>query len=119
MNLLLHSERINKLSSIFLTHVDLLDHLDEIKICTGYKGSDGTITSGRMPSTMKEFIDVEAQYVTLKGWKQDTSKCKRFDELPTEAQSFVKFIEKFTKKEVVFVSTSAEENQGMLRTRLS
>lgn len=99
--------------------MNLLDHLDEIKICVGYKSADGTVTHGRMPATMKEFIDVEAEYVTLQGWKQDTSKCKRFDELPTQAQSFVKFIEKKTKKEVVFVSTSAEENEGMLRTRLS
>ena len=36
-NLLMHAERTNKLSSVFLSHLDLLDDLDEIKICTGYK----------------------------------------------------------------------------------
>lgn len=119
LNLLMHAERINKLSSIFLTHMDLLDHLDEIPVCTGYKDKLGNVTMGRMPATIKEFSDVTAEWVMLKGWKQDTSKCKRFDELPTEAQSFVKFIEQTTKKEVTFVSTSADEEEGMLRTRLN
>lgn len=58
-------------------------------------------------------------YTTLKGWKSCTKQVKRFDELPTEAQSFVKFIEQTSKQEVTFVSTSADENEGMLRTRLN
>jgi adenylosuccinate synthase len=85
LNLLLHAERINKLSSIFLTHVDLLDHLDEIPVCIGYRWPDGTVTSGRMPATIREFSLLEPVYETLKGWKKDTKKCRRFDELPTEA----------------------------------
>lgn len=93
MNLLLHSERINKLSSIFLTHLDLLDHLEEIQVCTGYKSQDGTLTKGRLPATIKEFSVLKPEYITLKGWQQDTTKCKRFDDLPVEAQTYVKFIE--------------------------
>lgn len=69
LNLLLHAERINKLSSIFLTHVDLLDHLDEIPVCTGYRWPDGTVTSGRMPATIREFSLLEPVYETLKGWR--------------------------------------------------
>lgn len=44
LNLLLHAERLNKISSVFLTHLDLLDHLDEIKVCTGYQWPNGTVT---------------------------------------------------------------------------
>ena len=69
LNLLLHAERINKLSSIFLTHVDLLDHLDEIPVCTGYRWPDGTVTPGRMPATIREFSLLEPVYETLKGWR--------------------------------------------------
>ena len=58
-------------------------------------------------------------YEKLKGWKCDTSKAKVFLDLPTEAQSYVKFVEKFSNKEVSFVSTSADEELGMLRTRLN
>lgn len=85
MNLLMHAERINKLSSIFLTHMDLLDHLDEIPVCTGYRWPNGTVTTSRMPATIKEFASIEAEYEVLKGWKTDTSKVTRFDELPIEA----------------------------------
>jgi len=110
---------MNKLSSVFLTHLDLLDDLDEIKVCTSYKSKSGEVTKGRIPATIKEFGTLEANYEVLKGWKTDTRKIRRFDELPDAAQSFVKFIEQKTKKEVVFVSTSADEEEGMLRTRLN
>jgi adenylosuccinate synthase len=99
--------------------LDLLDHLDEIKVCTGYKTRSGEIIKGRLPASIKEFGQLEANYEVLKGWKTDTTKVKRFDELPTEAQSFVKFVEKKTKKEVTFVSVSADEDEGILRTRLN
>jgi adenylosuccinate synthase len=85
LNLLMHAERINKLSSIFLTHLDLLDDLDEIKICTGYRWPDGSVTRSRLPATIREFSQVTAEYEVLKGWKSDTRKVRRFDELPTEA----------------------------------
>jgi adenylosuccinate synthase len=57
-NLITHSERINKLSSLFLTHLDLLDDLDTIKLATSYKGTDADGEArelkGWMPSTIKE-----------------------------------------------------------------
>jgi adenylosuccinate synthase len=115
----MHSERINKLSSIFLTDLDVLDHLPEIKVCTGYRAEDGTVTSGRLPATMKEFSKVEAEYTTLKGWQKDTTQCKTLADLPTEAQSFVKFIEQKARIEVSYISTSADEDEGMIRTRMN
>lgn len=41
LNLLHHAERTNKLSSVFLTHLDVLDDLEEIKVCSAYKNADG------------------------------------------------------------------------------
>jgi len=118
LNVLAHAERCNKLSSIFLTHLDLLDDLDEVKICTGYKTPEGVLRD-RQPATIREYGTWTAEYTVLKGWKQDTRGCTRFADLPTNAQSFVKFIEKKSGKEVVFVSTSSDEDTGMLRTRLN
>lgn len=83
--MILSADRMNKLSSVFLTHLDLLDDLDEIKVCTGYKSKGGEVTKGRIPATIKEFGTLEAKYEVLKGWKTDTRKIQRFDELPTEA----------------------------------
>jgi len=115
-----NAERINKLDSLFLTHLDLLDDLEEIKVCTGYKNKSGdSLPRGIMPSTIVEYASWTAQYETLKGWKKDTRDCKRFEDLPTNAQSFVKFIEKKTRKEIVFVSVSSDPDEGLLRTRLN
>lgn len=70
---------------MFLTHLDLLDDLEEIKVCTSYKTKSGELIKGRIPATIKEFGTLEANYEVLKGWKTDTRKIKRFDELPTNA----------------------------------
>lgn len=53
----------------------------------------------------------------MKGWNADTTKVKNFGELPNEAQSLIKMIEKFSKKEVAFVSTSSSLDEGMVRVR--
>ena len=59
----------------------------------------------------------EAQFETLKGWKKNTQKAAKFGDLPLESQSLIKMIEKKTKKEVAFVSTNSEDDEGMLRVR--
>lgn len=88
LNLVNHADTTNKLSSLFVTHLDLLDDLDEIKICTGYTIGEGEKMqhfSGSLPATIKEFGKMSASYEVLKGWKQDTRHIKTFDQLPTEA----------------------------------
>lgn len=112
---------------MFVTHLDLLDDLDEIKVCTAYKTvrqpaepSKEPVyerVKGRLPASIKEYSTWEAEFEILKGWKKETKQTKRFDDLPIEAQSLIKYIEKKTKKEVSFVSTSADLDEGMLRVR--
>lgn len=87
MNLVNHAERINKLSSIFITHLDLLDDLDQIKVCTGYErkvDAEGGTTKeiGRLPATIDEYGQWNAVYETFEGWKQDTTKIQNFNDLP-------------------------------------
>ena len=68
MNHIQHIERLNMLSSIFVTNLDLLDDFDQFKICTSYKvqssadSGDTTRIGGRMPATIKEFGEWKAQY---------------------------------------------------------
>lgn len=47
MNLVQHAERINTINSIFVTHLDLLDDLDEIKVCTAYKRKGAKTENGK------------------------------------------------------------------------
>jgi adenylosuccinate synthase len=76
-NLAMHAERINKLNSIFLTGLDLLDDLDEFKVCTGYERTleEGDTRPnkirGIIPATIKEFGELRAVNETMPGWNQD------------------------------------------------
>jgi len=120
----MQAEALNAISCIFLTHLDLLDDLDEIKICTGYKKvtvkDDKQVTEeirGRLPASIREYGLWQPQYETMKGWKCNTSGATKFSDLPPEAQSLIKKIEQKTKKEVSFVSTSSNLDEGMIRVR--
>ena len=81
--------------------MDLLDDLDEIKVCTSYERKydvDGTTKTetivGRLPAKIAEFGEIEAIYTTFPGWKQDTRQINNFDDLPEQAQTLIRFIEK-------------------------
>jgi adenylosuccinate synthase len=93
LNMVKHAENTNCLSSIYLTHLDLLDSTDEIKICVGYSTEDGDKVVGQLPITMYEFGKLKAIYKVLPGWKQDTTQAAHINDLPDNAQSFVRFIE--------------------------
>lgn len=108
LNLVKHAERLNSISSLFVTHLDLLDELDEIKVCTAYTqkipptedGKEATIEriKGRLPASIHEFGKWEAEFEKIPGWKKSTKKVKRFDDLPDDAQSLIKLIEQKLKK---------------------
>jgi adenylosuccinate synthase len=68
LNLIGHGERSCQLSSLFLTHLDVLDDLEEIKICVGYETPDGKIVKGGLPATIYEYGNMKAKYEVLKGW---------------------------------------------------
>jgi adenylosuccinate synthase len=77
LNLVRHAERLNTINSLFVTHLDLLDELDQIKVCTAYQqrveGADGTPEviekiKGRLPASIREFGQWEPEFDILKGW---------------------------------------------------
>ena len=84
---------INGYTGINITKLDILDEIDEIKICTGYV-LDGKPTGyGGMPSTLAELERVVPQYETMPGWKTTIAGTKNFEDLPIEAQNYVNRIE--------------------------
>ena len=123
LNNVQYVERLNELSSVFVTHVDLLDDLKEFKICTGYSvhssvdSGEPMIIEGRMPCNIRELGSWKAKYQKMHGWEEDTQKLITFGSVPDELQTFVRQIETKVKAEVVFVSTNAKEDEGMIRVR--
>jgi adenylosuccinate synthase len=86
--------RLNSLTEIALTKLDVLDTLDEIKVCVGYE-ADG-VRYDFPPYHQSTLHDVVPIYETLPGWQSDLTQCTSFDELPANAQAYVAFLQQTT-----------------------
>ncbi|NXE22309.1 PURA2 synthetase, partial [Ardeotis kori] len=89
--LLRYAYMINGFTALALTKLDILDVFPEIKIGVAYK-LDGEIIP-HFPANQEVLNKVEVQYETLPGWDTDISNARTFDELPVNAQNYVRFIE--------------------------
>ncbi len=86
-----YSVELNGITAVALTLLDVLSGLDHVKICTSYK-SHGLPLQG-FRADMDTLAEVEPIYETLPGWRGNLSACKRFEELPPEAQQYIKRVE--------------------------
>ncbi len=108
-----YSARINGLDALALTKLDVLDGLDEVKICTGYKTGGGTITE--FPADLGVFGDAEPLYETLRGWSTPTKGVTDYDRLPQEAQQYVRRLEEVSGVECAIVSTGSDRSETIVR----
>ena len=118
LNMIRHAELINKLSSLMLTHLDVLSEVETIKLASKYslkEDGEEIIFEKALPALIDDWESMEPQYKTLPGWNSDICDCQTFEDLPTEAKSFVRNIEQISKKEVQYVSVNDESNEGLLR----
>lgn len=105
---------LNKLSSLYVTGLDVLDNLDKVKICTKYKiGNEET--SGVIPTLIDDFGKWQPTYDIIEGWKKNITEIDSFEKLPLNAQSIVRLIEKYTKVEVTYVDVNNDHEDGILR----
>ncbi len=101
---------INSLSGLALMKLDVLDGMDELKICTAYKLKDGTVTD-LPPLASYEYEDVEPVYETMPGWQESTFGVTEFDKLPVNAQNYIRRLEQLSGVKVAILSTGPERNQ--------
>lgn len=88
-----YSALINGYTALNITKLDILDKLPEIKVGVAYK-FDGKVLDS-FPEDLSIVEKVEVVYETLPGWNADTSKARKFADLPKEAQDYLKFVEEF------------------------
>jgi len=100
-------------TQIALTLLDVLSGLEHVRICTGYTHRGTRLEYFR--ADMDTLAEVEPIYETLPGWKQDISRCRRFDELPPEAQTYVKRLESLVGAPIKMVSVGPERTATLLR----
>ena len=95
--------RINSISGICLTKLDVLDGLDEVKICVGYKNTDGT--DAGVPMHADDFENITPVYESMPGWSDVTVGAQSLDSLPQAAKNYIQRIEELTGAPVDVVST--------------
>jgi adenylosuccinate synthase len=100
-------------NAIALTLLDVLSGLDHIKICTGYRYRGQRLDYFR--ADMDVLAEVEPVYETLPGWNGNITGCRRFEELPKEAQTYVKTLEKLVGAPARIVSVGPERTATLLR----
>ncbi len=103
-----HAARLNGCDELALMKLDVLDGFDEVKLCVAYEYNGETIDY--MPSDLD---DVKPIYKTFKGWNNSVG-ARKFEELPKDAQDFVKTIEEISKTKVGIISTSPERDDTII-----
>jgi len=86
-----YAARVNGLTEFFLTKLDTLGGWERIPVCVGYD-IDGT-RHDEMPMTQSEFHHAQPVYEFFDGWMEDISGCRSFDDLPKNAQTYVRALE--------------------------
>ncbi|MGD9915349.1 MAG: adenylosuccinate synthase [Rhizobiaceae bacterium] len=105
---------VNGIKGIALTKLDVLDGLDEIKVCTGYR-LDGEVID-YLPASQGAQARVEPIYETLAGWEDTTAGARSWNELPAQAVKYVRHIEELIGAPVALLSTSPERDDTILVT---
>ena len=105
--------QINSISGFCLTKLDVLDGLDELKICTSYKLSDGSV-SEYPPLAAEDYELVEPVYETMPGWQQSTVGITEHSQLPPEALAYIARIEALTGVPVDIISTGPDRNETIV-----
>ncbi|WP_448601664.1 adenylosuccinate synthase [Thermoleptolyngbya sp.] len=107
-----YAVRINGLDCLAITKLDVLDDLDEIKVCTAYEIDGQQVRD--FPSNARVFARCQPIYKTLPGWKQDTSNCRSLDDLPRQALDYLKFLAELMEVPIAIVSLGASRDQTII-----
>jgi len=107
-----YSVRVNSLSELFITKLDVLSGLDEIQLGVGYKYNDEILTD--YPYDQKVAYEAEPVYETMQGWNEDITSIDKFEDLPSNAQKYIKAIEDFIGVPITFISVGPERNQNII-----
>ncbi|HYJ47065.1 MAG TPA: adenylosuccinate synthase [Pyrinomonadaceae bacterium] len=107
-----YAAEINGFASVALTKLDVLDTLDEIKVCTGYRLDGEEIDY--FPAVSLDLRRVEPVYQTLPGWKTTTEGITELDKLPEAARRYVDFLSSSIGVEIGLISTGPERGQTIV-----
>ncbi len=109
-----YAVRVNSLTEIFLTKLDILSAFDTIKVAVGYRSLGESYDE--FPRQQRVLYNCTPVYETLPGWSTDISGVREYDELPKEARAYIEFIEERVGVPVSWISVGPERHQLVGRT---
>ena len=104
--------KISGINGIALTKLDVLDELDEIKMCIGYDLNGKKIDY--LPAASEDQFNIKPIYKTFPGWKSKTQGIKQLRELPENAKKYIDALEDFIGARISSISTSPERDDTIL-----
>lgn len=105
--------QINSITGFCLTKLDVLDGLQELKICIGYKHVDGKIKDVP-PMAADDYDLIEPVYESMPGWSENSFGVTSFDNLPQAAKNYIKRLEELTQVPIDIISTGPDRNETIV-----
>jgi adenylosuccinate synthase len=102
--------RVNGITSLALTKLDVLSAFDELPVCVRYRLEDGSETE-ELPAHQSDFHHARPVYETLAGWAEPLDDVESLEELPDAARRYVEFVERAVGVEVTMIGTGAERER--------
>ncbi len=103
---------LNSVNSLCMTKLDVLDGMDSIKLCVAYK-KDGQEFE-QMPMYADGIEQCEPVYIEMSGWQGSSNGCKTFDELPSEAQDYLNYLQEYLNTPIDMISTGPDRTETIL-----
>jgi adenylosuccinate synthase len=110
-----YASRINGLTGLCITKLDVLSGIETLRVATSYSTADGAVFD-EFPYHQSVLHHSRAEYVDLPGWSEDISGARSFDDLPDSCRKYLDFISEFLDVPVVLVGVGPERSQVILAT---
>jgi len=107
-----YAVRINGMDCLAITKLDVLDELEEIKVCVAYE-IDGQRCED-FPSSARRFAECRPIFKTMPGWQQSTAHCRSLSDLPRQALDYLKFLAELMEVPIAIVSLGASRDQTII-----
>lgn len=111
-----YAVRINGISDLAFTKLDVLTGMDTLKICTGYRCQGQELTE--FPQSLKILAGCEAVYEEMPGWQSDLTQISKYDDLPPAAKNYVERIEQLTGVPITMLAVGPGRNQTIIRSEI-